>query len=57
MNRQPKAEKIDRDNPEWTERDFARAVPFEALPEGLRRKLGGRGPLQKPRRQHRKSRP
>lgn len=48
MSRQPKAEKIDRDNPEWTARDFERAAPYGALPEPLQRKLGQRGPQKAP---------
>ena len=37
---------IDAENPEWTEEDFARAVPFSQLPESLQRKLRS---LKKPR--------
>lgn len=31
----PDPELIDDDNPEWTAEDFARAVPFSALPADL----------------------
>lgn len=43
---------IDADNPEWTEEDFARAVPFSQLPESLQEKLRSlkkqRGPQKAP---------
>lgn len=42
MNKKPNPELIDDENPEWTEADFKRAVPFSALPEGLQAKLRGR---------------
>lgn len=29
---QPKTDRIDAENPEWTEEDFANAIPFSALP-------------------------
>lgn len=29
MNKRPEADKPDLDNPEWTEEDFVRAVPFD----------------------------
>ena len=32
----------DRDNPSWTENDFARAGTIESLPATLRKKLRGR---------------
>jgi uncharacterized protein (DUF4415 family) len=32
----------DRDNPEWTKAEFARAVPFGGLPQGLQRVLSNR---------------
>jgi uncharacterized protein (DUF4415 family) len=47
----PKPELIDDDNPEWTENDFKRAVPFSALPESLQTTLlglKGRGKQQSP---------
>jgi len=37
---------LDEENPEWTESDFARAVPLEALPEPLKLKI--RGPQKSP---------
>lgn len=43
MNKRKNPEKIDQDNPEWTAEDFRRAIPFDALPESLRRKLARRG--------------
>jgi hypothetical protein len=33
--KKPNPELIDDENPEWTEEDFARAVPFSALPAEL----------------------
>jgi uncharacterized protein (DUF4415 family) len=40
----------DRDNPEWTRRDFARAVPFSDLPAALQAALPRvRGPQRAPR--------
>lgn len=41
MNPNPKL--IDDDNPEWTEADFANAVPFSALPEDVQAVLRGLG--------------
>ena len=32
----------DKDNPEWTKADFARAVPFSGLPKDLQRVLSNR---------------
>lgn len=48
MSRQPRARRIDHDNPEWTDEDMVRAVPFEALAGSLRSKLRGRGPQKTP---------
>lgn len=50
MNRKPKPELNDEDNPEWTKEDFARAIPFSALPESLQVKLPRRprGPQKAP---------
>ena len=50
MNRKPKPELNDEDNPEWTEEDFARAIPFTSLPESLQAKLSRRprGPQRAP---------
>jgi uncharacterized protein (DUF4415 family) len=42
MSKRPDPELIDDENPEWTEEDFKRAVPFSALPESLQTKLRGR---------------
>jgi len=41
---------VDRENPEWTGKDFARAVPFNGLPSALRRTLAKRprGPQRTP---------
>ena len=40
---------IDPDNPEWTDEDFHRAIPFDALPASLQAKLRAvRGPGKKP---------
>lgn len=47
----PNPELIDDDNPEWTEEDFKKTVPFSALPESLQttlRGLKGRGKQQSP---------
>jgi hypothetical protein len=32
-------ELIDKENPEWTEEDFAKAVPFSSLPADLQKLL------------------
>lgn len=42
MSKRPNPELIDDENPEWTDEDFKRAVPFTALPESLQTKLRGR---------------
>jgi len=39
MNKRPNPELIDDENPEWTEEDFQRAMPFSGLPESLQAKL------------------
>ena len=39
MARQPDLERIDEDNPEWTDEMFARAMRFKALPEDHRQAL------------------
>lgn len=47
----PNPELIDDDNPEWTEADFKRAVPFSVLPEPLQATLSSlkrRGKQQEP---------
>lgn len=36
MNPKPDPELVDDENPEWTEEDFARAVPFSHLPPSFR---------------------
>jgi uncharacterized protein (DUF4415 family) len=38
------------DNPTWTEKDFANAVPFSKLPQSLQNKLSSRkrGPQKSP---------
>jgi hypothetical protein len=33
--KRPNPELIDQENPEWTEEDFAKAVPFSGLPAEL----------------------
>ncbi len=49
MNRKPSPEKVDKDNPEWSEGDFARAVPLAGLPASLQTKLRRvRGPNKAP---------
>ena len=49
MNKHPKPELIDDENPEWTADDFARAVTFDKLSPTLRTKLAkGRGPQEAP---------
>lgn len=48
MNKRPDLEMIDDENPEWSEEDFARAVPATKLPENLQRKLGIRGSQKAP---------
>lgn len=41
---------VDKENPEWTKADFARAVPFSGLPSDLQRVLSNRtrGPQKEP---------
>jgi uncharacterized protein (DUF4415 family) len=34
--------RMDEDNPDWSDADFARAVPFSGLPLSLQAKLRGR---------------
>jgi len=53
MNRKPKPEMIDAENPEWTEEDFATAVPFSELADSLRTVLASRrrGPQKAPTKQ------
>ena len=49
----PNPEMIDKTNPEWTDADFRRAVPFSALPKGLQKSLSSRkrGPQKSPTKQ------
>ncbi len=42
MNKQPNPELIDSENPEWTDEEAQRAVPFSRLPALLQAKLRGR---------------
>jgi hypothetical protein len=37
--KKPNPELIDEDNPEWTDEDFAKAVPFSGLPAELQKLL------------------
>ncbi len=37
----PNPELIDDENPEWTDEDFAKAVPFSGLPLELQKLLSG----------------
>jgi hypothetical protein len=39
--RKPNPELIDDENPEWTEEDFAKAVPFSGLPLEMQKLLSG----------------
>ena len=39
MKKRPNPELIDDENPEWTDEDFKRAVPFSKLPESMQAKL------------------
>lgn len=52
MNKRPDPERVDAENPEWSDKDFKRAVPFTGLSESLQAKLrlnrGGRGPQKTP---------
>lgn len=48
MSMQPNPELIDEDNPEWTDEMVKQSVRFDALPESLRTKIGGRGPQKAP---------
>lgn len=42
MSKQPNPELIDDENPEWTEEETRRSMPFSALPESLQAKMRGR---------------
>ena len=42
MNQRPNPELVDDENPEWTDADARRAVPFSGLPESLQSRLRGR---------------
>lgn len=50
--KKPNPEMIDAENPEWTQEDFDRAIPFSQLPESLQEKLRSlkkqRGPQKAP---------
>lgn len=51
MKKLPNPELLDDDNPEWTQKDFDRAVPFSQLPKSLQEKLRSlkkRGPQKAP---------
>ena len=49
MSKKPSPEKFDKDNPAWSEADFARAVPMAGLPALLQTKLRRvRGPNKAP---------
>jgi hypothetical protein len=37
--KKPNPELIDDENPEWTDEDFAKAVPFTGLPDELQNRL------------------
>lgn len=42
MNKRPKLDSTDAENPPWTAQEAQAAVPFTALPAGLQAKLRGR---------------
>lgn len=42
MSKQPNPELIDDENPEWTEEETRRSMPFSTLPESLQAKMRGR---------------
>ena len=42
MSKRPNPESIDDENPEWTDEEVKRAVPFAGLPASLQAKLRGR---------------
>ncbi|WP_339665272.1 BrnA antitoxin family protein [uncultured Pseudomonas sp.] len=42
MSKRPNPELIDDTNPEWTDDEFKRAVPFNKLPASLQGKVRGR---------------
>ena len=49
MTAKPDPERVDAENPEWTDADFAAAKPFEDLPASLKAKLTrGRPRLETP---------
>ncbi len=48
MNKKPKSDVLDDDNPEWTGLEVRNAKPFTQLPATLQAKLSGRGPQKAP---------
>jgi uncharacterized protein (DUF4415 family) len=50
MKKQPSRKRVANDNPEWNREDFARAVPFSGLPQGLQETISARkrGPQKSP---------
>jgi len=44
MSKRINPERIDKENPEWTDEDLKRAKSFAGLPESLQAKLRGRPP-------------
>ncbi|MFM1908063.1 MAG: hypothetical protein RLZZ591_1740 [Pseudomonadota bacterium] len=48
MSKKPNPERIDSDNPEWTEEMFVQAKRISDLPASLQSKLRGRGPQKAP---------
>ena len=55
MKSRPNPELLDEENPEWTAKDFERAIPFSGLPASEREKLLSlkrhRGPQKEPTKQ------
>ena len=52
MASDPRKYVLDEDNPEWTDEDFAKARPYDELPEELKRVFKrGRGPQKAPTKQ------
>jgi uncharacterized protein (DUF4415 family) len=49
MSKKPDPELVDDENPEWTDADFKRALPFEAMPQEFKDAVRrGRGPNKAP---------
>ncbi len=53
MKKRRNPEMVDKENPEWTEADFERAIPHSALPKAMQKVVSARkrGPQKTPTKQ------